>query len=273
MDRTTRIQMNSTRSVRVSAAFSLLTICIITGGCEATQSDLGTDSDTVSPRVPTMDYSIVWHDSPAVDLKTPLGGFIRATAESYLRGLDFSNIEYSFPGFEQAAANSSPSIAEDTLDGQDWREDEESSWAGAKDLKVDSVSERDGRTIANVCTFQGRLLVESRNPDEYSIGTDSDTALKVIELVFTRTGTQPKLVEPGPAPRPNDPEIFGQWQISSIDYNMRRTAEPARSEARESCEANRGDIPRVPDEDKTVPRNDPLASIAPSPGWSNTPGV
>lgn len=262
---------NRTRGVAANA-LSMVLACALVSGC-ATEGEQTVDQAPTASHVPTMDYSIVWHDSPVVDLKTPLGGFIRATAESYLRGLDFSNIEYSFPGFEQAVANSSPSIAEDTLDGQDWRDDQESSWAGAKDLRVDSVSERDGRAIVNVCAFQDRLLVESRNPDEYLIGADSDTVLKVLELVFTRTGTQPKLVDPGPAPRPNDPEIFGQWQISSIDYNMRRTAEPARSEARDSCEANRGDIPRVPDEGKTVPKNDPSASIPPSPGWSNTPGV
>ena len=222
-----------------------------------------------------MDYSIVWHDSPVVDLETPLGGFIRAMAESYLRGLDFSNIEYSFPGFEQAIANSSPSIAEDTLDGQDWREDQESSWAGAKDLKVDSISERDGRTIANVCAFQDRLLLENPDdPGEYFVGISSELALTVLEIEFTRTGTQPELVEPGPSPRPSNPEIFGQWQINSIDYDMRyHSPEAARLEARESCRANRGDIPRVPEKDETVPKDHPSASIPPSPGWSNAPAV
>ena len=189
--------------------------------------------------------------------------------------MDFSDIEYSFPGFELAVANSSPSIAEDTLDGQDWREDQESSWSGAKDLKVDSVSERDGRTTAIVCAFQDRLLRESsEKPNEYLIGASSEGALRVIEIAFTQTGTQPKLVDPGPSPRPNNPDIFGQWQINAIDYDMRyHSPEAARLEARESCEANRGDIPRVPDEGKTVPKNDPSASIPPSPGWSNAPGV
>lgn len=247
---------------------------LLVSGC-TTDSEQAVNHAPIAPHVPTMNYSIVWHDSPVVDLKTPLGGFIRATAGSYLRGLDFSDIEYSFPGLEQAAADSSPSIAEDTLNGQDWREDQESSWSGAKDLRVDSVSERDGRATAIVCAFPDRLLRESsENPNEYLIGASSEGALRVIEIAFTRTGTQPKLVDPGPSARPITPDVFGQWPINSIDYDMRyHSPEAARLEARESCEANRGDIPRVPDEGKTVPKNDPSASITPSPGWSNKPGV
>ena len=183
--------------------------CALVSGC-GTESEQALNHAPIAPHVPTMDYSIVWHDSPVVDLNTPLGGFIRATAESYLRGLDFSNIEYSFPGFQQAIANSSPSIAEETLHGQGWREDQESSWAGAKDLRVDSVSERDGRTIANVCAFQDRMLLENPdNQEEYFVGASREIALMVLKIEFTRTGMQPKLVAPGPSPRPNNPEIFG----------------------------------------------------------------
>lgn len=139
---------------------------------------------------------------------------------------------------------------------------------------VGSIDERYGHTTVTVCAFRDRLLVEDReNPRRYNVGMDDDMAFTPIQLVYVREGQQPTNGEPGPATRANTSNVFGQWKIASMNYSMRDLGEHIRRQALEQCQASRGDIPRVPDEGKTVPKNDPSASIPPSPGWSNAPAV
>lgn len=269
--KTNVIRPKTTFGARNRALALLGILCLSVSSC-------GNDNVADDPRVPepsapaTLDYSFVWHESPAADLNSPTGTFIRAATESLQRSLDFGSISSGFPGFDTAVEDSSPSVSELVHDLGNLPTEVPDA-AGALDTRILSAETDGVDTRAIVCVYQDRYLVSSSGTESYQVGADDEFDTRATEVAFKTEGTPPPSKVFGPQAMPASDAVFGEWKVSYIDFDLHDKERTEQERIEQDCRNTRGEIPRIPDEGKTVPKNDPSASIPPSPGWSNAPAV
>lgn len=192
--------------------------CVTVSSCS---NDIVTDGEQPpKPSEPdTLDYSFVWHESPAVDLDSPTGTFIRAATESFFRSIDFGSISNSFLGFNTAVEDSSPSVSEQVHDIGNLPTEVPDA-AGALDARVLSIETDGADTHAIVCTYEDRYLTSRKSEETYRVGADDGLDTRATEIVVRPIGTPPPAAVSGPRSRPASGSVFGEWKISHIDLSM-----------------------------------------------------
>jgi hypothetical protein len=143
-------------------------------------------------------FSEHWITTPAVDLMSPEGTYLRAYIEAdHVASNNVGRAEGSYPGFAKAAR-----------DPHHWMGTE----LPAKGFFTNWVHELtlapDGSATAAVCSA-GQVTVSGSFPDNYSIFKDT--------LTFQRVGVSPPANQKGAARAPLV-SVFGDWYTSKSEW-------------------------------------------------------
>jgi hypothetical protein len=198
-----RLLATSLRGVAIT-----IVLVALLAGCSGTQpKGSGSAPETSAPsgyQLPTnVHYTNHWLPTPAVDLMSTDGTFIRAFAEAdTLRLFNIDEKKGSYPGFAKADGTQNRLSG----GGGDW-------YGYAVHWIVSLGTQPDGSAAARVCE------ATSITPD----GTIHE-GLSSKTLVYRREGIAPPANQHGPAPAPAV-SVFGDWYATTYGAAYPITAE------------------------------------------------
>ncbi|KQH79218.1 hypothetical protein AO501_14205 [Mycobacterium gordonae] len=197
-----RISAMTRRGAKSTAWCALGCAVAVLAGCSSSKAPAtAPSSNTTAPagyQVPrNVMFSEHWATTPAVDLMSPEGTYLRAYIEAdHVADYNVDRADGSYPGFAKAAR------------------DRSYHWTGtgfpAKGFHTNWVHELtaapDGSATAVVC-YAGEVSVSGSFPDNYGIFKRT--------LTFQRVGQAPPANQKGPARAPLV-SVFGDWYTSTF---------------------------------------------------------
>jgi hypothetical protein len=192
---------------RSGVATAILALTFIAGCSGTPPKDSGSPSPSSSPpgyELPAnVHYTNHWLPTPAVDLTSPDGTFIRAFAEGdTLRLFNIDEKKGSYPGFPKADSTHNRLSG----GGGEW-------YGYAVRWVVNLGTQPDGSAVTQVCE------ATSITPD----GAIHE-GLSNITLVYRREGVAPPANQEGPAPAPAV-SVFGNWYATTYKAAYPSTAD------------------------------------------------
>jgi hypothetical protein len=169
------------------------------------------------------DRRFQWTTGPGVDLligpAVPIRAYTEARSDVDITG----NIDYAYPGFEQA-------VAADSVDGDqrifvrnlrpDARRPVDKAPVGNSRYLIQSLT-RSGQTVtATLCNYRYGMALENENGTFSSVAhiLVNDTGIDTFLLRLTAPSDESSNALPpqaGPAPAP-DVDVFGDWKITGL---------------------------------------------------------
>ncbi|MBX9642177.1 MAG: hypothetical protein K2X97_21400 [Mycobacteriaceae bacterium] len=147
---------------------------------------------------PNVMFSEHWLATPAVDLMSPEGTYLRAFTEAdHVADFNPERAKGSYPGFVQAVRDHSYDWSGTGLPAKGFH----TNWV--RELKVAP----DGSAVAVVC-YAGGVTINGSFPENYNF-------FKQV-ITFQRAGVSPPANQKGPARAPLS-SVFGGWYTSNFD--------------------------------------------------------
>ncbi|MDF2899886.1 MAG: hypothetical protein K0Q46_6672 [Rhodococcus erythropolis] len=266
--------MNRRLAVAVAAMALSSTCC--TGGSDNGDTSGGVEhwSGMVS------DLRFTWSSDPGIDLLTGPAVPIRAFVESVQLAQYAGNLDYAYPGFEQATAEQPPADVP-------WSQRPSLDHALTKPLigtdryHILSIA-RNGRTVAaTICNFRYAVASERQDGTFESAGqtgVGDAKGIDVVRVALTEPSSPSDLPpQSGPEPAPSN-DVFGEWTVTGL-LNFFASGKPGFDTAwpsyREDIASCVDKAPSSLEErqffvDGEHPRND-FPTSPPSPGWPAPP--
>lgn len=179
-------------------------VVIVMAGCSPSKTPASPTVSTTTVKAATgyqvprnVLFSEHWVATPAVDLMSPEGTYLRAYTEAdHVADFNFGRADGSYPGFATAA--------QDHHYRAGWGQSAEGFFTNwVHDLSLAS----DGSATAVVC-YAGNVAVSGSFPDNYSFFKRTVT--------FQRVGVSPPANQKGPARAPLV-SVFGDWYTSKFE--------------------------------------------------------
>lgn len=265
LDSLIRAVIDRCRGMLQLSTASLMTLLVI-AGC--------TDKTDVPPRPtpnasPAAERSTRWIASPALNLMSPEGTFVRAFVESMdaatgsaeHRGTD-AFLNDGYPGFLHAFNNV---LSTETYGGN---EPDLGRWgAGTYYYEVVDLRHEGTNITAGICKYISMLAWRPGGGDMYrsagsaAFGQGRWLTFGPDPAISADQQRSPKVEQRGPATKPND-NVFGTWIATKFDYA---------GWAIPQCKRLAPGTP--PDWPDPFVRPDPPPTLPPDPGWPGQPDV
>lgn len=222
-----------------------------------------------------------WTAGPGIDLLTGPAVPVRAFLESRLDSQTMHNLDYAYPGFDRAVAES-----EDRNDifTRNLRPDVSRGSAsdavriGTNRFRIDSMTRAGATFTAVVCNYRYRLALEQENGTFVSVvhNTVANDGIDALQIRMTAPadGVDSSLpAQEGPAVAPAV-DVFGDWKITGF-LTLYGGPEPAYAQAWPTQDADLArcvaEAPDSPERRAFLssgehPRTD-FPKSAPAPGW------
>ncbi|MDP7705223.1 hypothetical protein [Mycobacterium sp. TY815] len=143
-------------------------------------------------------FSEHWVSTPAVDLMSPEGTYLRAYTEAdHIADFNVDGADGSYPGFAKAARDS----------GYHWLHTGLPATGFQTNWVHDLTLSPDGSATAVVC-YAGEVSLDGSFPDNYTIFKRT--------ITFQRVGVAPPANQKGPGRAPLV-SVFGDWYTSKFD--------------------------------------------------------
>jgi hypothetical protein len=227
------------------------------------------------------DESYQWSADPGFDLLSGPAVPVRAFLESRIDSQTMHNLDYAYPGFDRAVAESE--------DGNDMltrnlRPDvsrgsaSEAVRIGNNRFRIDSMVRDGDKVTAVVCNYRYGLALEQDNGAFVSVAHDNvgNDGIDALQIRMTAPADESKGALPrqeGPAVAPAV-DVFGDWQITGF-LSLYGGPDPAYAQAWPNQNADLAkcveQAPDPPDRrafliDGQHPRSD-FPTSPPTPGW------